>query len=108
MIESEPKVRKRTASKEKTTKTAKGTNIIRLPISELKYLETVKDPICFRQWLNGLDEKYKLLFDADLSKSYQFHDIRYSKKNGFALSSNQPFRANLRYPPQFYYALLER
>ena len=53
VIESEPKVRKRTASKEKTTKTAKGTNIIRLPISELKYLETVKDPICFRQWLNG-------------------------------------------------------
>jgi len=80
VIESEPKVRKRTASKEKTTKTAKGTNIIRLPISELKYLETVKDPIYFRQWLDGLDEKYKLLFDADLSKSYQLHDIRYSKK----------------------------
>lgn len=77
---SETNCKRPTLGKEKTTKIAKGTNIIRLPISELKYLETVKDPIYFRQWLDGLDEKYKLLFDADLSKSYQLHDIRYSKK----------------------------
>lgn len=84
VIESEPKVRKRTASKEKKGKTAKGTNIIRLPISELDYLATVKDPVLFRHWIDGLDEKYKLLFEADLSKKYQFHDIRYSKKMDIA------------------------
>ena len=80
MIESEPKVRKRTASKEKIEKTPKGTRIIRLPISELLYPEAVKSPSVFRQWIDGLDEKYKLLFGFDLSQGYQLHDIRYSRK----------------------------
>jgi len=51
----------------KKRKTAKGTNIVRLPVSELKYLETLKHPVGFGQWLDGLDEKYKLLLDADLT-----------------------------------------
>jgi hypothetical protein len=80
VIESEPKVRKRTASKEKIEKTPKGTRIIRLPITELLYPETVKSPFLFRQWIDGLDQKYKLLFDCDLSQGYQLHDIRYSQK----------------------------
>lgn len=80
MIESEPKVRKRTASKEKIEKTPKGTRIIRLPIAELLYPETVQSPYLFGRWMDGLDEKYKLLFDCDLSQGYQLHDIRCSRK----------------------------
>jgi hypothetical protein len=34
---------------------------------ELKYLETAIDPVGFGQWLDGLDEKYMLLFDTDLT-----------------------------------------
>jgi hypothetical protein len=79
-MESEPQVRKRTASKEKIEKTPKGTSIIRLPISELVYSQTVKEPSLFRQWVDGLDAKYKLLFECDLSQGYQLHDIRYSRK----------------------------
>jgi len=67
-------------SKEKKGETIKKTNVIRLSTSKLKYLETLKDSVCFGQRLNGFDEKYKLLSDAYLIKSYQFHDIRYSKK----------------------------
>lgn len=80
MIESEPKVRKRTASKGKLEKTPKGIRIIRLPIAELLYSETIESAYLFRHWIDGLDEKYKLLFDGDLSQGYQLHDIRYSRK----------------------------
>ncbi|MDZ7900625.1 MAG: hypothetical protein U5N85_21680 [Arcicella sp.] len=80
MIESEPKVRKRTASKEKIEITPKGTRIIRLPIDELSYSETVKSPFLFRKWIDSLDENYKLLFDCNLSQGYQLHDIRCSRK----------------------------
>jgi hypothetical protein len=80
VIESEPKVRKRTASKENLEKTPKGIRIIRLPITELLYSETIESAYLFRHWIDGLDEKYKLLFDRDLSQGYQLHDIRYSRK----------------------------
>jgi hypothetical protein len=80
VIESEPKVRKRTASKGKLEKTPKGIRIIRLPIAELLYSETIESAYLFRHWIDGLDEKYKLLFDGDLSQGYQLHDIRYSRK----------------------------
>ena len=83
VTETEPKVWKRTASKEKIKITPKGTSIIRLPISELVYIETVKSPVLFRQWLDGLDEKYKLLFDCNLSEGYELHDIRFSQKMSF-------------------------
>ena len=82
VMESEQKVRKRNASKEKTERTpsSKGTRIIRLPISEQIYSETVKIPSLFRKWIDGLDEKFRLLFDCDWSGGYQLHDIRRSQK----------------------------
>lgn len=76
----EPKVRKRTASKEKNEKTPKGTRIIRLPISEILYEPTINDPTCFRVWLDSLASKYQSLFEVDLSKGYRLHDIRHSRK----------------------------
>lgn len=81
-MESEQKVRKRNASKEKTERTprSKGRRIIRLPISEQIYSETVKIPSLFRKWIDGLDEKFRLLFDCDWSAGYQLHDIRRSQK----------------------------
>jgi hypothetical protein len=112
VIESEPKVRKRTASKEKLEKTPKGIRIIRLPIAELLYSETIESACLFRHWIDGLDEKYKLLFDCDLSQGYQLHDIRYSRKMslsyrrisiGKEIYTIHPHRRS----DQFYHALLE-
>lgn len=79
-MESEPKVRKRTASKTNFIKTPKGTKIIRLPISEIAYGQIIKEPKDFRDFIDTLDDKYKNLFEEDFSLGYSLHDIRYSKK----------------------------
>lgn len=80
VIESEPIVRKRRASKVKILISTKCSQIIRLPIEESYYERIIKDPKLFRQWIEGLEAKYKSLMGVDISKGYQFHDIRYSSK----------------------------
>lgn len=82
VIESEPKVRKRTASKVKILISTKGSQIIRLPTTDLYYGAIIESPKLFRQWIEGLETRYKSLMGVDISKGYQFHDIRYSTKMG--------------------------